>query len=227
MSMRSRRQQQELARDAAFCQARRMPRFRTTFLAMVTVTSAMAVAHAAPQTYRFDPVHTQVWFSTSHEKFSHPQGRIRIANGWFQFDPDDWTTARVDVVLDLATLDLGDRGWNEAVKSNRFLDVGQWPSAHYVSRSVEKTGTNRGVIHGDLKLHGMTAPVDVAFTLNGIGYDVYAISRKAGFSGSATLSRSRFGMTAYPKVVGDEVSVHLEIEGEPERSTATHAAGSH
>ncbi|MGA8277800.1 MAG: YceI family protein [Rhodanobacteraceae bacterium] len=171
-------------------------------------------ATARPALYRFDPVHTQVWFSAAHEKFSHPWGRVRIADGWFTFDPDDWSTAKVDVVIDLTSLDMGDKDWNDALKASGFLDVEHWPSAHYVSGSVEQTGAKTGVIHGDLKLLGKTIAVDVAFTLNDIGYDAYAFSRKAGFSATATLHRSSFGLTRFPKVVGEDIRVHAEVEGE-------------
>ena len=43
-------------------------------------------AHAAPETWRFDAAHSQIWFSADHEHFSHPLGRLHIKDGWFQFD---------------------------------------------------------------------------------------------------------------------------------------------
>ena len=64
-------------------------------------------------TYRFDPVHTQIWFSASHEGLSHPLGRLRVKDGWFQFDPDgkiDYSqqdvTAQTKRVLDNIVLEL-------------------------------------------------------------------------------------------------------------------------
>ncbi|HET6546703.1 MAG TPA: YceI family protein [Rhodanobacteraceae bacterium] len=197
-----------------------MPRIRAMLFLSAVSAALPAAALAAPQTWRFDPVHTQVWFSAAHEQFSHPWGRVRIADGWFRFDADDWSTARVDVVFDLSTLDLGDADWSDSVKSSRFLDVGQWPRAHYVGSNVERTGERSGVIHGDLKLHGATVPVDVAFTLNGIGYDAYAFRQKAGFSATATLHRSQFGITRYPKVVGEDIDLHIEVEGVREHGAA-------
>ncbi|MEO6295667.1 MAG: YceI family protein, partial [Dokdonella sp.] len=65
------------------------------------------LAAAAPEAWRFDPVHTQVWFSGDHQKFSHPLGRLRIKQGWFQFDAEDWRVSRVDVVIDMSSVDMG------------------------------------------------------------------------------------------------------------------------
>jgi polyisoprenoid-binding protein YceI len=69
------------------------------------------------------------------------------------------------------------------------------------------------VIHGDLTLHGVTQPIDVAFTLNRIGNDPYAFRHKAGFSASATLQRADFGMPRYNEVVGKTIDLRFEIEG--------------
>ena len=87
-------------------------------------------------------------------------------------------------------------------------------------RGVEKIDAKRGVIHGDLTLHGTTRPVDVAFTLNLIAPDPYAFKRKAGFSASATLPRSAFGIKRYADVIGENIQVLLEIEGLRDGSAA-------
>lgn len=186
-----------------------------------------SLGSAAQETWRFDPVHTQVWFSGDHQKFSHPLGRLRIKDGWFQFDAKDWSTGRVDVVIDLAAADMGDTKWSDTVKSGQFLDTARWPTAHFVSRSIEQKDATHGVIHGELAFHGESKPVDVAFTLNRIGNDPYAFKQKAGFSATATLHRFDFGMTRYKEVVGDDIELRLEIEGIRDSNAATPKPGDH
>ncbi len=180
---------------------------------VIALAVAPSLSIAAPETYRFDPVHTQLWFGSDHQGFSHPLGRMRIKGGWFQFDDKDWSNSRVDVAIDIASADMGDAKWNEMVRSGAFLDSARWPSARYISRSVEKLGNGKGVIHGELQFHGQRAPVDVAFHLNRIATDPYLFKRKAGFSASATISRSAFGMKRYAEVVGDIIDLRFEIEG--------------
>lgn len=193
---------------------------------IVTVAILFAFPmRAAAQTWRFDPVHSQVWFSAQHQGFSHPQGRLRIEQGWFRFDPNDWASAQIDVVLDLASVDLGDAKWNKAVQAAALLDVEHHPTARYLSRSVERIDDKRGVIHGELELRGRRLPVDVAFTLNRIGNDPYAFGRKAGFSASASLSRTDFGMTRYEDVVGETITLRFEIEGIADRDAAEPRTG--
>ena len=83
----------------------------------------------------------------------------------------DWSTARVDVTIDMTSADMGDAKWSEMVRGGQFLDAARWPTARFISRSVEKKDDKTGVIHGDLTFHGTTKPVDVEFTLNRIGND--------------------------------------------------------
>lgn len=174
--------------------------------------AAAGAAWAHPLDYRIDTVHSQVLFSASHDGFSRPVGRLAVARGWLRFDPDDWSASKV--VADIATVsaDLGDRDWDDAVTGHWFLDAAKFPTAHFESTTVRKTGPHSGILEGNLTLHGITLPVTVAFTVNRVGTTIFGFETIAGFSGSATLDRTRFGMTAFPHAVGTQVTVRLEIE---------------
>lgn len=165
-------------------------------------------------TYRFDTVHTQIFFCVSHLGFSKPCGRLHVKSGYFVFDANDWTHARVDVTVDVGSVDMGDPRWNATVRSWQFFDTGSHPTAHFVSTRVEKTGDNHGIVHGQLSLHGVTQPLDLDVRFNRAAVDPYTFHFTAGFSVSATLQRSNFGMRKYlPDVVGDTVRIDAEVEG--------------
>ena len=182
------------------------------FLAAAGFAAASGV-RAEPVVYRFDPPHTQIFFSADHQKFSHPVGRLKVRDGWFQFDDRDFSTARVDVEIDMKSADIGDDKWSETIRGGQLLDADKYPTARYTSKSVEKNGDNRGVIHGDLTLHGVTKPVDVEFTLNRVGNDPYRFKQKAGFSAKATIRRADFGISRYTEVIGENIELRFEIEG--------------
>lgn len=174
--------------------------------------------HAHPLDYRIDTVHSQVLFSADHDGYSNPVGRLAVARGWLRFDPDDWTASKVVADIDLASVDLGDKDWNSAVTGHDFLDAAQFPVAHFESDSITKTGEHTGTLEGRLMLRGVTLPVKVDFTVNRVGTTLFGFETIAGFSGHATLDRTKFGMTAFPKAVGTEVTIRLEIEAKLDRS---------
>lgn len=179
---------------------------------------ALLLAIAAPASarmlyYRMDPVHTQVLFSVDHDGYSHPVGRMRIKAGWIAFDENDWTTAKVVADVDTASVDIGDADWNDAVTGKRFLDSKEFPLAHFESTSVAKADAQHGTLRGNLILRGVTHEVAIPFTLNRIGATIYSgLQTLAGFSAQTTLDRLQFGMASFPKAVGTQVKVRLEVE---------------
>jgi polyisoprenoid-binding protein YceI len=174
-----------------------------------------ALAH--PLDYRIDTVHSQVLFSASHDGYSNPVGRLAITRGWLRFDPDDWSASSVVADIDPASADFGDQGWNAAATGRNFLDAAKFPLMRFQSVAVRQTGKDTGVIDGRLTLHGVTLPVTVEFTVNRVGATLFGFETIAGFSGRAKLDRTQFGMTAFPKAVGTEVTVRLEIEAKLDR----------
>ncbi|WP_082190349.1 YceI family protein [Frateuria defendens] len=170
------------------------------------------LAQAREATYRYDPVHSQVVFSVSHNGFSRPFGRLHIARGWLRFDPADWNRAATELDIDLASLDLGDPAWNAAVLKPDFLDAAKARYAHFASTSVERKDDQHGVLHGTLTLRGVARPVDLPFTFNRTGTTVFGMHEVAGFSATAMLDRTDFGITSNPGSVGRDVMVWLEVE---------------
>src|SRR5258708_27567700 len=132
-----------------------------------------ALAHTASRDYRFDLVHTQVLVSANHLGYSHPLGRLHVKSGWFRFDADDWAQAKVDVLIDAASIDMGDTKWNDTLRSGEFFAIARYPTARFVSTRVEKTGDNQGTVHGQLTLLGVTRPIDLDVKFNRAGADPY------------------------------------------------------
>lgn len=180
-------------------------------LSILLLAAMCAPAHATD--YRFDTVHTQVFFSASHLGMSNPQGRLHVKSGFIQFDSGDWAKAKVDATIDTASLDMGDEAWNRRLRSNEFLHVDKFPTARFVSEKVEKTGDREGVAHGKLTLLGVTRPLDLHVIFNRTALEPYSLQYTAGFSADAKLKRTDFGMKKYIPDIGDEVSIHIEAEG--------------
>src|SRR6202011_4128643 len=136
-----------------------------------------------------------------------------VKSGFIQFDENDWTHAKVEAVIDMASVDMGDAAWNAKLRSWEFFGADKHPTAQFVSDKVEKSGERSGIVHGRLSLLGVTRSLDLAVTFNRAGMDSYSLHYTAGFSASATLKRSDFGMKKYLPDVGDEVTIHIEAEG--------------
>ena len=173
----------------------------------------MPALAAGPVRYEFDPVHTRVMMAIDHAGFSKAIGTISGSQGSLLFDPQDWTSARMEVTVPMDKLDFGDSSWSAAVFAPRFLHVKRYPHARFVADEVTRTDGDRGRACGKLTLHGTTRPLCMDLVLNKIArYPLPPFRRTIGFSATAQLKRSEFGMTSWRSLVGDEVELHIEAE---------------
>ncbi|KAF1711264.1 hypothetical protein CSC70_04935 [Pseudoxanthomonas kalamensis DSM 18571] len=180
---------------------------------------ASIAAHAEPVRYALDPVHTRVMFAVQHAGFSHALGTISGSRGELWFDPDDWSTARVVVEVPLQRADLGDADWNHAVLARNLLDAEGFPVARFVSTRIEPVDASTANVHGELTLRGATREATLTVTLNALKrHPLPPFRRTAGFSATATLLRSDYGIDAWKSVIGDEVELRIEAEAVRDRN---------
>lgn len=183
-------------------------------------------ASADPQTFEIDPVHTRVGFLVEHAGFSRALGSFAASRGTLVFDPDDWSSARLDATIPLRCLELGSRKWEKATLGRNLLNLAQFPQAHFVSTRVEPTGQDAlgrstAKVTGDLSLRGVTRPVTLEVKFNQLKrHPLPPFRRTAGFSATGRLSRADFGISAWKNVIGDEVELIIEVEATRTRDDA-------
>lgn len=168
---------------------------------------------AAPAEYALDPVHTRVQFAIDHAGFSKAIGTVSGSTGTLVFDPDDWSSARVEVSIPVSRIDLGDAKWNQATLARGLLDGERHPVATFVSTRVEPIDAQRAVVHGNLTLRGETREVALQVVRNALKrHPLPPFRRTVGFSATGMLSRSAFGADAWKSMIGDAVELRLEVE---------------
>ncbi|MGS1078191.1 YceI family protein [Pseudoxanthomonas beigongshangi] len=185
---------------------------RTGALFALLAIACPALARG-PVAYALDPVHTRVMFAVEHAGFSQAIGTVSGSTGTLVFDPDDWTTARLDVAVPLARADLGDAKWNQAVLAGNLLDAERFPEARFISSRVEPAAPDHATVCGTLTLHGVSRELCLDVKLNAIKrHPLPPFRRTAGFSATTSLQRSDFGITAWKSVIGDTVALRIEAE---------------
>ncbi|GAB3728816.1 YceI family protein [Luteimonas pelagia] len=181
--------------------------------ALVLLTGASAPCLAEPARYTLDPVHTRVLAVIEHGGYSMAMGTVSGSEGTLVFDPDDWRQSRIEASVPLSRLDFGDAGWNAAV--GRMLGTDVHPFARFVAgpggATVDAAGARR--LCGELTLHGVTRPLCMDVQANRVArHSVPPFRLVAGFSATASLRRSDFGIVDWPRMVGDEVALRIEVE---------------
>ena len=170
------------------------------------------IADMGPGTYVSDSAHTSVTAKLSHMGFSSYTLRFDKVEAQYRYDPKTPEAAKVTVSIDLASIDTGSKSFNTELAGKDWFDAADYPTASFTSTRVDPGDGAHGTVEGDLTLHGVTRPVTLQVSFNGVGGDLNPLLTRVGFSATATIKRSDFGITRYEGLVGDEV--HLTIEAE-------------
>lgn len=184
------------------------------FAALLLAASFASPVFAAPQVYQFDKAHTNIIFFINHLGFSNKFGEFRTFDGTLNFDPDDISASSVHVSIPVDSVDTDVPKLDEHLQKAEFFNAAQFPTMDFTSTAVTVVGDNRLKVTGNLTLLGVTKPVTLDVVLNKAGPHPYSKAPAAGFSATATIKRSDFGMTAYAGMLGDEVSIRIETEAQ-------------
>lgn len=167
---------------------------------------------AATETYTLDPKHTYVMWHANHFGFSNPSGKW-FASGTLRLDEASPQNSQLNVTIAIDELNTGLKDLDEHLKAALFLDAAKYPVATFQSEKITLTGKKTAKVQGVLTLHGVSKPVTLTVTLNKIGMSEITNRKTVGFSATATLKRSDFGIMTLLPGVGDDVTLDIQAEG--------------
>ncbi len=178
----------------------------------VAAPAVVDLANAVAGTYVIDPSHTNVIFRVSHLGFSGYLGRFNKIEGKVVLDPKDLAKTTLDVTIDAASVDVNLKKLDDELRGKDMFNVAEHPSITFKATKLEQTAPNRGTITGDLTFRGVTKPVTLDVTLNGVGPHPMNKKQTIGFSANGVIKRSDFGAAQWLPNVGDNVQLIIETE---------------
>ena len=175
-------------------------------MVVAIMLSATGVA-SAPQRYALDPAASEVGF-TYRLLGAATRGRMPVARAALVIDFTDLSATRADVVLDVTQARAGLIVATEAMRGSRVLDAARHPTIRFRATRTYAAGAG-AVMEGDLTVRGTTRPVRLsARFLRPPGSDPGARDRIA-IELTGALSRSAFGASGYPDLVGDRIDIRI------------------
>lgn len=182
-----------------------------------TLTAVGAQAAQADE-WTIDGKHSGAQFSVRHMMVSNVRGDFGGIAGKVDYDGKDLSKAKVEAVIDVATVNTREAGRDEHLRGADFFDVKKYPTMKFVSKKIEAADDGSFKMTGDLTLHGVTKAVTL--DVEGLSKpitDTRGLTRM-GTSATGKINRKDFGIT-YNSVldgggvaVGDDVRITLDIE---------------
>lgn len=180
-------------------------------------------------TWTIDPAHTEIGFAVRHLMLSTVRGRFGAVTGTVTVDEKSPRTAKVDVTVDVSSVDTRQEMRDNHLRSPDFFDVAKYPTMHFVSKKIEGDVTKKFRVIGDLTIKDTTREVALDVTLEGRAIDPWGNDR-VGFSATGKLNREDFGLTWNQALetggvlVGDEIKLSIDAELVRQNAAAVSAA---
>lgn len=209
-------------------------RISALFLALVLACPAFAdsprraITAESTGSYALDKTHASIIFSIKHLGFSDYIGRFNDFDAALELNGTDPTKSQLTVTVKPGSADTHNPELEAKLDGENYFNIAQHPEVKFVSTEIKVTARGRGTVKGDLTMLGITKPVTLNVTLNGAGINSYANAYTVGFSATATIKRSDWGMKTLIPQVSDEVQLIISAEfnkrGATETAPATPAA---
>lgn len=170
--------------------------------------AAPSPATTAAGAYAVDSGHSGVVFRIQHNGAGMFHGMIGAPTGTFSIDPG----GTIDVSVKTENINTLNGKRDQHLKTSDFFSAKEFPTLTFKSTSIKSAGDKQYEVAGDLTLHGVTKPVNVAMTHTGTGKGRDG-GELVGVECRFTIKRSDFGMNFMQGPLGDEVNITVFLEG--------------
>lgn len=154
-----------------------------------TVSAASLAMAAAPTHYTLDPAKSTLDYAFV-QAGAQNKGAFKKLSTTLEFAADNLAASKLDVLVDMTSLDTGDKERDDTLRGADLFDVAKYPQARFTSAQIVKTASGYDAV-GKLTLHGVSRDIHVPFTLRTVAEQ----GKPAGYlTGQTTIKRLDFGV---------------------------------
>ena len=181
---------------------------------MTTATSALPLIAG---TWKLDTNHSDVSFTVRHLGISKVRGQFTSFDTTLVVG-DTLETSSLNATVDLSSVDTNNADRDGHLQSTDFFNTETHPQMTFSSTSIVENGDDDYSVLGTLTINGTAKPVELAVEFNGTEIFPMDQSLHVGFSASATISRSDYGVDFNVPLgvdrvmIGDKVAIELEVQ---------------
>jgi polyisoprenoid-binding protein YceI len=186
--------------------------YRTLYTLVVAML--LTVSAAAQDAWQLDPPHSSAQFSVRHLGVSTVRGAFTKVSGSVVYDPANLNKSSIQAAIEAASVDTRVEMRDNDLRSPRFLDAQKYPTITFQSKKVEAAGADKLKVSGDLTIHGVTKEVvlDVDGPTPSIKDPMGKDRLRMGASATTKINRNDFGVSGLPGIVGDDITITLDVE---------------
>lgn len=168
--------------------------------------------------WSIDHAHSEIAFKVRHLMIAHVKGIFSTYNAHIYTSNNDFTTAKIDLWIDVDSINTGDKKRDVHLKSDEFFDIKNHKQIQFVSSSIKKTDVKDNYeLRGMLSIKGFPQEVVLNVEFGGIAIDPWG-NEKAGFLVTGTINKIAWGLgwnkplTSGGFMLSEDVIISCEME---------------
>ncbi len=181
-------------------------------LRALVIALLLTLSAAAQDTWQLDPPHSSAQFAVKHLGVSTVRGAFTKVSGTVLYDPANLTKSSIQTTIDATSVDTRVEMRDNDLRSPSYLDVKKYPTITFLSKKIEAAGAGKLKVTGDLTIHGVTKAVVLDVDGPSAPMKDPWGNQRMGASASTKINRMDYGVAGGPGVVGDDITITLDIE---------------
>ena len=159
------------------------------FIVMLAAAVAWAEPSTAPTHYALDPAKSSLKFNFVQAGAKN-EGQFKKFPVSFDFAPDGLATSRLDVTVQMSSLDTGDKDRDDTLSGADLFSVAKFPQARFTSTQINKTADGFEAV-GKLTIRGTSRDAKIPFAFR----TATEQGQPVGYmTGKTTIRRLDFGV---------------------------------
>lgn len=167
--------------------------------------------------WKVDNTHSTIRFTIRHLVVSSVAGSFSDFSGTVQWDGarDNLVDGKGDLNIDVASISTGNVNRDEHLRGADFFDVEQFPSITFTWTKVIPGEGDGFQLVGEMTMKGISRATTFDCVFN--GQVEHRGSKRSGFSATAVIDRTEFGMESAGLLdgggltLGDDVTINMDL----------------
>ena len=165
-----------------------------------------------------DQAHSTIEFKVRHLMISHIKGSFKTFDASIYTTGNDFSTAEVDLWIDVASISTGDEIRDKHLLGADFFDIDNHKQISFTSSTIGKADED-GIheLWGELTMRGISQDLKLNVLEGGVIKDPWG-NERAGFTVTAVIKRSEWGIIFNSTLdtgglmISDDVHITCDLE---------------
>lgn len=143
--------------------------------------------------WNVDSTHSEINFKVKHMMITNLRGSFGTYQASVETDGDDFSTAKVKFIIDVASIDTNNPQRNGHLLADDFFSAEKFPHITFESNGLKRVSDDEWIAKGNLTIRDVTKEVEFTVLSTGAMKDPWGMTR-AGFDITGAINRKDFGM---------------------------------